>query len=772
MNNLNSKKEYTMCKKIVFLISVILLFSGVTFGVDDTNNVYDVNDYIWSNGAIDGTAHTDTYWASGANWYNVISAIEGTAPDANSYAHIGNFSECEYPSVLRTNYAIMVDPIVNSTQTVDKMRIGGSDCDTNDLLLGDPNAFHQLTITATGNLTVGNSIHMGVSFAMDNNEPAEGRLLIESDGILSSGSEGLLVGAWGGHATVDVNGQLTSAGGMDLGRGDHLTWGLTSEGTLNINNSFGLVQINNYLGVGRDYAKGTVNVNDGELKVSQYVYLGSGLVEGSSPLRRGKGYMNVNGGTVSVTAKTTVGLGKGYGELNVNSGLYQTLGDLVIGDWQTQYNTGGDNDSTGKVTISGGTLEAWNLILNELAGHASMDVNMTNGLFSFIIKTEEHGRQVELLKPAFLGNLTVDDGKEYGEIFDPNRLVFDLDTSAYTPGIGDITHRADLVTQLIHKDEAWRPGPVNGTYGVPARSAKLSWQAGAAAATSYDVYFGTNETPGGTPANVTGLTHTVSLDPNTTYYWKVVTNIFGGSVDGQKWSFKTHASHTQAGLTYTNMLGDDDLANAFNWYQLYLPSVNDSMDIQDDVTFKVDGETFDFDELNIGSAYRNDWDITEVKMIMDSGDISANLVRIGLGGWAQACLEMNGGTLQSSGKIDVGSDGYGRIIQTDGLISCQELRVPSGVRTVGEDSINSGVVNMLGGTLAFDRIIMWTEKQATGRIFISDGKLVFKNGGGAGALSHYIDEGLIQGMGCLKVEPSYDHEIIHAAAPTIDGVIG
>lgn len=75
----------------------------------------------------------------------------------------------------------------------------------------------------------------------------------------------------------------------------------------------------------------------------------------------------------------------------------------------------------------------------------------------------------------------------------------------------------------------------------------LGWSCGDSACgltVSYDVYFGTNPTPGAAELVGNTVTKAWNLAPllkNTTYYWKVVTKDANGTTAGPVWSFKTRS---------------------------------------------------------------------------------------------------------------------------------------------------------------------------------------------------------------------------------------
>jgi subtilisin family serine protease len=87
------------------------------------------------------------------------------------------------------------------------------------------------------------------------------------------------------------------------------------------------------------------------------------------------------------------------------------------------------------------------------------------------------------------------------------------------------------------------PSPATGATGV-STFADLGWTAGARA-TSHDVFFGTNPTPG--TAEFRGNTTAASFDPgtlapNTTYYWRIDELGRFGRTAGPVWSFTTGAA--------------------------------------------------------------------------------------------------------------------------------------------------------------------------------------------------------------------------------------
>jgi len=91
--------------------------------------------------------------------------------------------------------------------------------------------------------------------------------------------------------------------------------------------------------------------------------------------------------------------------------------------------------------------------------------------------------------------------------------------------------------------QATNPSPSDGATRVPRSGTILSWTAGSGA-TSHDVYFGTNPSPG--PSEFQGNQPQTTFDPGylgklTWYYWRIDEVGDGGTTTGVVWSFKTGA---------------------------------------------------------------------------------------------------------------------------------------------------------------------------------------------------------------------------------------
>lgn len=107
--------------------------------------------------------------------------------------------------------------------------------------------------------------------------------------------------------------------------------------------------------------------------------------------------------------------------------------------------------------------------------------------------------------------------------------------SAYPPYI-----TIDYTLPNVPPTCATTPSPSNGFTSAPHQG-NLRWNP-VAGATSYDVYFGTDNNPPLVSANQTNTSYTITdcLLPETTYYWKVVPkNAYGSATGCTTWSFTT-----------------------------------------------------------------------------------------------------------------------------------------------------------------------------------------------------------------------------------------
>jgi hypothetical protein len=121
------------------------------------------------------------------------------------------------------------------------------------------------------------------------------------------------------------------------------------------------------------------------------------------------------------------------------------------------------------------------------------------------------------------------------------RIIFTWrnDNSAGTQPPALIDNISLTYTPLSPPSCATTPTPINGGTNILVNQ-QLSWSA-TAGATGYDVYFGTTTTPPIVSTNQAGTTYNPgTLNPNTTYYWRIIPRNSSGSATGcTNWSFTT-----------------------------------------------------------------------------------------------------------------------------------------------------------------------------------------------------------------------------------------
>ncbi|MEA1871892.1 MAG: CFI-box-CTERM domain-containing protein, partial [Chloroflexota bacterium] len=91
------------------------------------------------------------------------------------------------------------------------------------------------------------------------------------------------------------------------------------------------------------------------------------------------------------------------------------------------------------------------------------------------------------------------------------------------------------------------PSPIDNATGVPLDQ-ELSWVVGDSGAVSYDVYFGTDTNPPLVSEEQTETTYAPTLNPDTTYYWRVTAttalNEYSIFATGELWEFTTGETTT------------------------------------------------------------------------------------------------------------------------------------------------------------------------------------------------------------------------------------
>ena len=114
------------------------------------------------------------------------------------------------------------------------------------------------------------------------------------------------------------------------------------------------------------------------------------------------------------------------------------------------------------------------------------------------------------------------------------------------------TLEASCDVSVLAELKAHNPLPYNGATRIWAGIDSISWDAGFEA-DSYDVYFGTNPTPGSGEfkGNQTETTYQLpaALDIDTTYYWRIDA-VNGGTITGDVWSFTTNVTPSSGMNTF------------------------------------------------------------------------------------------------------------------------------------------------------------------------------------------------------------------------------
>jgi hypothetical protein len=96
---------------------------------------------------------------------------------------------------------------------------------------------------------------------------------------------------------------------------------------------------------------------------------------------------------------------------------------------------------------------------------------------------------------------------------------------------------------MMMPGQATGPNPGNGATGIDIHSPALSWQAGDASATAWDVYFGTSSQSLAFLTNVTSRAAAAGeLGINTQYSWRVDEYNVYGTVTGAVWTFTTRGT--------------------------------------------------------------------------------------------------------------------------------------------------------------------------------------------------------------------------------------
>ena len=237
--------------------------------------------------------------------------------------------------------------------------------------------------------------------------------------------------------------------------------------------------------------------------------------------------------------------------------------------------------------------------------------------------------------------------------------------------------------------------PANSAVGMPV-SMSLSWNPGKSFA-SYDVYFGTTASP---PywGNVTQANcYPSGLQPNTTYYWKVVSKNVSGSASSLVWSFTTsgqafYTISTIAGTGESGFSGDSG------------PAAQAKLSTAFDVAFDDSGNLYIADTAN----YR-------IRMVSPGGIIST------IAGSGTGLFSGDGGPARSAGLVRPNKIAFAR----------GSLYIIDGnrIRQIGPDGIISTIAgsdlpgNSVDGSPAITaqfRIAAGLAIDSAGTIYVSD----------------------------------------------------
>ncbi|MFC1525035.1 dockerin type I domain-containing protein [Planctomycetota bacterium] len=121
-----------------------------------------------------------------------------------------------------------------------------------------------------------------------------------------------------------------------------------------------------------------------------------------------------------------------------------------------------------------------------------------------------------------------------------------------------------LTTTDGEPDQVTSPVPADGTTDVPITQQFLEW-AEASGATSYDVYFGTSDSPphltNTTAVRIGPAAYGSALSYSTTYYWRIDSKNDVGTTTGNVWSFQTETEPTTPPAQVTSPAPADGAIN-------------------------------------------------------------------------------------------------------------------------------------------------------------------------------------------------------------------
>jgi hypothetical protein len=222
-------------------------------------------------------------------------------------------------------------------------------------------------------------------------------------------------------------------------------------------------------------------------------------------------------------------------------------------------------------------------------------------------------------------------------------------------------------------DCAGDPVPADNAVNVPI-SIPLTWVSDYAPA--FDVYFGTTPEPP-FAATVSAPSYSPSLQPYTTYYWKVVPkNDIGNAEDCPVWSFTTGGPEylmsnatvsVVNGMFYDSGGSDENYQNDEDYVMTFLPLIPGHSLVMEFLSFDIEqNATCNWDWLKI----------------YDGPDTSSPLIGTYCGanspGNVQATNDAGALTFHFYSDISVTRPGWAASIETEGTLEEQSILIPAG----------------------------------------------------------------------------------------------
>ena len=234
----------------------------------------------------------------------------------------------------------------------------------NWMFVGRDGGTGRYDLLGSGSTNVGNRLYVAGHFGA----PATGTVNVNTTGTLAMGGD-LNLGAAGGTGTLNLDAGTVNVGAwLSVGR-DENGFG----GTGNVNQSGGTLNVSGVTVLGLPGTTGNLTMTGGTHNVGGEFWVGNG-VGGGTP---STGVANINGGAVTVNNWIAVGRDGARGTLNVGgTAVVRELGDL-----NNHITIGTGAGGTGIVNVSGGGTLSTNadFILGENNATATGTVNQTGG---------------------------------------------------------------------------------------------------------------------------------------------------------------------------------------------------------------------------------------------------------------------------------------------------------------------------------------------------------------------------------------------------------